>query len=135
MKFNFGPFMKIKFFERANKKQMFGFAITGTLSTLIMFGLYVMLYQFIYYQYAYLIAYTISVIALYFMNMFVFKGILSLQTVLKFPLIYLLQYVLGAVSLKFIAWLGFSLTYAPLIAVIVLLPVTFLLNRMVFLKH
>ncbi|MGM9454681.1 GtrA family protein [Legionella bozemanae] len=127
--------MKIKFIKQADKKQMLGFAITGILSTLIMFGLYVMLYQFINYQYAYLIAYTISVVALYFMNKSVFKGIMSLETILEFPLIYLLQYVLGALSLEFIVWLGFSATYAPLIIVIILLPVTFILNRIVFSKH
>ncbi|KTC73205.1 GtrA-like protein [Legionella bozemanae] len=127
--------MKIKFIQQADKKQMLGFAITGILSTLIMFGLYVMLYQFINYQYAYLIAYTISVVALYFMNKSVFKGIMSLETILEFPLIYLLQYVLGALSLEFIVWLGFSVTYAPLIIVIILLPVTFILNRIVFSKH
>ncbi|WP_131779267.1 GtrA family protein [Legionella bozemanae] len=127
--------MKIKFIKQADKKQMLGFAITGILSTLIMFGLYVMLYQFINYQYAYLIAYTISVVALYFMNKSVFKGIMSLETILEFPLIYLLQYVLGALSLEFIVWLGFSVTYAPLIIVIILLPVTFILNRIVFSKH
>jgi putative flippase GtrA len=127
--------MKMKFIKQADKKQMLGFAVTGILSTLIMFGLYVMLYQFINYQYAYLIAYTISVIALYFMNRFVFKGMMSLETILGFPLIYLLQYVLGAVSLEFIVWLGFSVTYAPLVIVIILLPVTFTLNRIVFSKH
>lgn len=125
----------MKFIKNADKKQMFGFAMTGILSTLIMFGLYVMLYQLMNYQYAYLIAYTISVIALYFMNMFVFKGIMSLHTFLEFPLIYLLQYVLGAAALEFMVWLGFSVTYTPLLVVIVLLPITFLLNRIVFSKH
>ena len=121
--------------KQTDKKQIFGFVITGILSTLIMFGLYVLFYQFINYQYAYLIAYTISVIALYFMNLFVFKGAKTLQTFLEFPLIYLLQYVLGAASLEFIVRLGFSVTYAPLLIIIVLLPVTFLLNRIVFAKH
>ncbi|CEG56879.1 Putative integral membrane GtrA-like protein [Legionella fallonii LLAP-10] len=125
----------MKFIKQVHKKQMLGFAITGILSTLIMFGLYVMLYHLINYQYAYLIAYTISVIALYFMNMFVFKGTMSLHTFLEFPLIYLLQYVLGAASLEFMVHLGISVTYAPLLVVIVLLPVTFLLNRIVFSKH
>lgn len=125
----------MKFIKQADKKQMLGFAITGILSTLIMFGLYVILYKVIHYQYAYLIAYIISVIALYFMNMFVFKGSLSLETILEFPLIYLLQYVLGAISLEFIVWLGFSVTYAPLVIIIILLPVTFILNRIVFSKQ
>lgn len=124
--------MKIKFINQADKKQMLGFAMTGILSTLIMFGLYVILYQFINYQYAYLIAYTISVMILYIMNIFVFKGTMSLQTSVKFSLIYLLQYLFGAGSLEFIVWLKFSVTYVPLIVVIVLLPITFILNRIVF---
>lgn len=117
------------------KKQFFGFTIAGIVSTFIMFGIYVVLYRFINNQYAYLIGYAISVFALYFMNMFVFKGILSLETSLKFFFIYLLQYALGAASLKFTVWLGFSVTYAPVLIVIFLLPVTFLLNRIVFSKH
>lgn len=125
----------MKFIRQVVIKQMFGFAVTGLLSTLIMFGLYVSLYKLINYQYAYLIAYSISVIALYFMNTFVFKRPISLQTFFKFPLIYLLQYLVGAASLEFIVWLGFSVTFAPLLVVIVLLPVTFLLNRIVFSKH
>ena len=98
----------MKFLRHPINKEMIGFAIAGCISTIIMFGLYVGLYKFIYYQYAYFIAYSISVIALYFMNSAVFKKQYSLQTLLKFPLIYLLQYVLGAVSLELLIWLGFS---------------------------
>lgn len=111
---------------------MLGFAVTGILSSLIMFGIYVSLYKFINYQYAYLIAYVVSIIALYFMNARVFKRQISLRTLLEFPLIYLFQYLIGAASLGLIVRLGFSITFAPLLVVIVLLPVTYLLNRIVF---
>ena len=121
--------------SKSVKTQMFGFAVTGTLSTLLMFVLYVSLYEIINYQYAYLIAYCISVIGLYFMNSLVFKKTRSLQTFLAFPLIYLFQYLVGAFSLALLVRLGFSVTYAPLFIVIILLPVTFILNRIVFSKH
>jgi putative flippase GtrA len=111
------------------RKQMLGFIVTGVLSTLIMFLLYILLYRFINYQYAYLISYSISVIILYFMNSAVFKKPISLPTFLKFPLIYLIQYLIGAASLELIVNLGFSVTFAPLLVVILLFPVTFLLNR------
>ena len=114
---------------------MIGFAVTGVLSTLLMFTLYVGLYQLIHYQYAYLIAYCASVVALYFMNMVVFKRSLSLQTALKFPLIYLLQYGVGAVFLELMVRFGFSVTFAPLMVIILLLPITFLLNRIVFSRN
>ncbi len=125
----------MKFIKQADKKQMIGFAVTGIFSTLIMFGLYVVFYHLMNYQYAYLLAYSISVIALYFMNRFVFKGNMSFHNFLQFTLIYLMQYALGAAALKLMVWLRFSVTYAPLLVVIVLLPVTFLLNRIVFSKR
>lgn len=113
------------------RKQILGFAVTGTLSTLIMFALYILLHRLINYQYAYLLSYSISVIILYFMNSAVFNRPISLPTFLKFPLIYLLQYIVGAASLELIVNLGFSVTFAPLLVVIILLPITFLLNRLV----
>ncbi|WP_419420434.1 GtrA family protein [Legionella sp. D16C41] len=125
----------MKFIKPAVKKQMFGFAVAGLLSTLIMFILYVCLYKVINYQYAYLIAYCISIIALYFMNSAVFKRPISVHTFLKFPLIYLLQYLLGAAALQLLVWFGFSITFAPLLVIIILLPLTFLLNRIVFAKR
>jgi len=121
--------------SNVTKRQMIGFVVTGTLSTLIMFLLYICLYKLINYQYAYLISYSISVIALYFMNSFVFKRPILLKTFLEFPIIYLLQYLVGAASLGLIVHIGFSVTFAPLLVVIILLPITFLLNRLVFSKH
>ncbi|MBN9230553.1 MAG: hypothetical protein BGO90_10280 [Legionella sp. 40-6] len=119
----------------ALQRQMFGFAITGGLSTLIMFGIYIALYRFINYQYAYFISYLVSVFALYIMNSYVFKGNLSVKTFFHFLLIYLLQYFFGAVSLEFLVRIGVSVTFAPLVVVILLLPITFVLNRIVFNKH
>lgn len=118
------------------KKQVVGFALTGTLSTLLMLIIYVGLNKVINYQYAYLASYCISVLALYFMNVwFVFNQPISWKSFWKFPLIYLLQYLVGAVSLEFIVRLGFSVTFAPVLVVIILLPVTFVLNRIVLMTH
>lgn len=114
------------------KIQMLRFAITGTLSTLIMFLIYISLNKIINYQLSYLFAYCISVLALYFMNMkYVFKKKLSLKSFLEFPLIYLFQYLAGAALLGFMVHLGFSITFAPLVIVVLLLPLTFLLNRLI----
>ncbi|WP_370272504.1 GtrA family protein [Legionella sp. km535] len=123
------------FIKKAVKLQMFGFAGSGLISTLIMFVMYVILHKLINYQYAYLISYSISIIALNFMNTFVFKKSISFQNFFEFPLIYLLQYLAGAASLELIVRLGFSVTFAPLLIVVILLPVTYILNRMLFLKN
>ena len=123
-------------YQEILKKQVLGFAVTGTVSTLIMLGLYVGLNKIMNYQSAYLVAYCISVIALYFMNaLWVFNQPISWQSFIKFPLIYLLQYLVGAVSLEFIVRLGVSVTFAPVFVVIILLPVTFILNRVVLMAR
>lgn len=116
----------------STKKQLLGFVVTGMLSTLIMFVLYVILCRILNYQWAYLIAYSSSVVVLYFMNSAVFKRKISVHTFLGFPLIYLLQYLVGAASLALLVRLGFSVTFAPLFIVLALLPITFILNRIVF---
>ena len=118
------------------KKQLVGFAITGTLSTLLMLGIYVGLNKIINYQYSYLVSYCLSVVALYFMNaLWVFNQSVSVKSFLQFPLIYLLQYVVGAISLEFLVKLGVSVTFAPVVVVIILLPVTFMLNRFILLTR
>lgn len=123
------------FTKQAIMKQIYGFAFSGVLSTLIMYCLYVSLYHFVNYQHAYLIAYSISVVILYFMNIFVFKRRISLNTFLKFPLIYLMQYLIAAYSLSFLVRLGIPAIYAPLLVIVMLFPFTFLLNLLLFTKY
>ena len=123
-------------YKEVFKKQMLGFAVTGTLSTLLMLVIYVGLNKFMNYQYAYLIAYSISVMTLYLMNvLLVFKNRLLLKSFLKFLLIYVLQYLLGAIFLELIVRLGFSDMFAPVLVIMIILPLTFILNRMVLLKE
>lgn len=116
--------------KRTNK-QIAGFVVSGLLSTALMYALYILFHRYTNYQYAYFFSYLISVLALYFMNILVFKAPISLHTFLKFPLIYALQYILGAGVLELFVRLGIPSLFAPLLIVIVLLPVTFILNKMI----
>lgn len=118
--------------NKALKKQMLAFTITGASSTLFMYLIYIGLYRMMNFQFAYVIAYVCSVILLYFMNSFVFKGDISIKTASKFPLIYLLQYALSAFFLEILVRLGFSVTFAPLLIILLLFPLIFVLNRKVF---
>jgi putative flippase GtrA len=116
------------------KKQALAFAITGTLSTALMFLIYIGLNKLINYQVSYLIAYVVSVVALYFMNVFfVFKTTVSWKGFLKFPFIYVLQYLVGAFSLEILIRHGIPKDLAPILIIIILLPITFALNRWVLL--
>jgi len=102
----------------------------GGLSTGAMFGLYVLLNMVLVPQWAYFIAYVITVIVSYFLNtIFVFKTEISWQSFFAFPLVYVVQYTLSAIILQVMVHFDFSVTYSPLLIILFLLPLTFLMSR------
>lgn len=116
--------------------QMVRFMIVNGFSTLVMFGLYVILNMVLKYQIAYFISYVVTVILSYVLtSLFVFHTKMSWKTFMQFPLIYVLQYVTSAVCLEILVYLGFSVTFVPLFVIVLLLPLTFLLSRFVMLRH
>lgn len=116
--------------------QMARFMAVNGFSTMVMFGIYVVLNMAMKYQIAYFIAYVFTVILSYVLtSLFVFNTKMSWQTFMQFPLIYLLQYVTSAICLEILVRLGFSVTYVPLFVIVLLLPLTFLLSRYVMLKR
>ena len=90
--------------KKKTQKQILGVALSGLLSTLIMYGCYLLFYQIVSYQYAYFFSYFISIIVLYFMNLWVFKRSIALHSFIKFPLVYALQYLIGAAGLEVTAF-------------------------------
>ncbi|RUR13180.1 GtrA family protein [Legionella sp. km772] len=118
--------------RRKTRKQMIGFVLTGLLSTLIMYACYLLFYQFFSYQYAYFFSYFISIIALYFMNVRVFNRYIALHSFIKFPLVYAIQYLIGAAGLELLVDVGIPKIFAPVLVVILLFPVTFILNKLIF---
>jgi putative flippase GtrA len=114
------------------KSQIFLFMLMGTLSTLVMLGLYMLLNMIIQYQMAYFLSYVVTVIISYFLNtLLVFKKPVSLRTFLQFPIVYIVQYIISALMLEVMVRIGFSVTYAPVLIIILLLPLTFFLSRLV----
>lgn len=113
-------------------KQILGFMISGFLSTLLMYVLYLFFYKITTYQLAYFFSYSISVIALYFMNLVVFKASMSLDSILKFPLIYAFQYLVGAFTLELFVHQGVSILLAPILVFVTLFPITYLFNKLIF---
>ena len=115
--------------------QIFRFILMGTLSTAVMFGIYVTLNLILNYQISYLISYVLTVVFSYVLNTrYVFKIPMSWKTFLQFPIVYVVQYVSSAIGLGILVRLGFSVTIAPLITIVLLLPVTYFLSRLIMLK-
>lgn len=122
---------------RITENSLFRFLVMGVLNTIATFGIYVVLKTVLDYQIAYLLAYVSGIVFAYFMNaLFVFKKRVSLRTFIRFPFVYVVQYIAGALLLElFVHVLGLSVTFAPLFVIILTLPVTFLLSRFVLSKY
>lgn len=119
--------MEIKFFR---------FLLTGGLNTGITYVLYLVLLSVLPYTWAYSISYVCGIIFAFVMSrFFIFKEHQGIKSILFFPLVYVAQYVLG----MFVVWfwvkqLSLPDYLAPLAAIILSLPLTFVLTKLVFVK-
>ncbi|MFC5430194.1 GtrA family protein [Paraburkholderia denitrificans] len=96
-----------------------------------------MLIRFMNYNLAYAICYVIGIVVSYWFNLkFVFKESGSVLKFALYPLVYLIHYVVGAAVLNvFVSTLGGAKEYGPVVVVIVTLPVTYILSRVVLTRN
>lgn len=118
------------------------FLIAGGLNTALTFGIYVGLKTLLNYQISYFISWLCGICMAWFMSSwFVFRSraslrSFSLRSFLRFPLVYLVQYALGAALLELFAGvLGLSKTWSPLLVITLTLPLTFLMSRFVLARE
>ena len=110
------------------------FLVSGAFNTGATYVLYLALMQAMPYRTAYSISYMAGIALAYALNRyFVFRAKGSLSTMARFPAVYLVQYLLGlgVVSL----WgdvLHWPKALAPLAAVVVTIPLTFLISKRLF---
>jgi putative flippase GtrA len=108
------------------------FLLVGASNTLFSYVIYLALLQVVPYIIAYTVAYCAGIVLSYFLNVrFVFKKRVSLATFLKFPVVYLIQYSLGALVLWLLVGAGISPTWAMVGVIVVTIPVTFIASRFV----
>lgn len=107
------------------------FLLAGASNTAFSFLLYYLLLPYLGYLPAYTIAYSAGVVWSYFLNVsFVFKRQASFIGFLKFPLVYIIQYALGAATLwLLVGMMGMSPNIAMAGVIVTTLPVTFLASR------
>lgn len=107
------------------------FLIAGGANTVLTYLLYLALLNVV----GYLIAFTLSflagiVFAFVIYSAFVFKTPFVWRKLLQYPILYGLQYAGGlALLLVLVEYMGLDKRFAPIINVIVLTPVTFVLNK------
>lgn len=113
--------------------EVFRFLIGGVLNLMVCYGGYLLLLHWLHYEAAYTIAYIVSVAVSYlFSALIVFRQPLSARAALRYPLVYLVQFLLGLALLKLLVEaLHVSAWLAPLLVSVLTIPVTFLLSRIV----
>lgn len=117
--------------SKENLRRWGSFLIGGFLNTLLTYGIYLLLNMYMSYQKSYVIAYISGIIFSYLFNAHVvFNVKKSWKGLMAYPLVYLLQYALGALLLSLmVEKLGIPEKLAPLLIIVLLLPVTYLLSK------
>lgn len=113
------------------------FVVVGCINTAVGFAVYLLLLPLMGYQPAYATTYVIGILVAYLLNsIFVFRSRISLRTAVRYPLVYLVQYLFGALLLfGLVAGLGLDRRWAALIALILSVPISYTLNRIVLTRR
>lgn len=114
-------------------KQFLRFLIGGFLNTGLSYLLYLVFLNFWSYKVSYTLSFIIGIIVAYLYNSkWVFNSKLSWVKVLKYPLIYCIQYLLNLIALyALVEKMHINDKVSPLIATVLIIPVTFVLNKMI----
>lgn len=122
--------MKI-FIKKSIHSEFFRFLLVGVSNTLVSYVVFLLLLPFLSYLYAYTLSFCVAVVNSYFMNVFfVFRRKVSLNSFLRFPLVYIGQYFLGA-SILWLLVGKFKLepACAMVVVIVVTVPITFFACR------
>jgi putative flippase GtrA len=107
---------------------------SGGVNTAITYALYLTLIQFLSYKVSYTISFAAGIFLAYCLSrFFVFRVKAGLFAVTLFPLVYLVQYLLGlGVVTLWVDTLNWNQTLAPLASIALTVPITFFLSHLVF---
>lgn len=114
--------------------QFLRFVATGTANTVASYAVYVALLYVLPYLVAYTIAYACGIVLSYaLMTRFVFRRPARWSTAVRFPLIYVVQYALGSGAIYLLVErAGITPWLAAALAIVLVVPTTFVLARWVF---
>ena len=107
------------------------FVVLRVACAVVTYGVYILLLAWTGYLTAYVIAYAIGIVLAYVSNaLLVFKQPINRRSALSFPLVYVVQFLLGLLILQALVewlhvpeWLGLGLS------VLISLPITYIMSR------
>lgn len=109
------------------------FILGGLANTGFTYLFYLLLNFFLFYQFAYFLAYISGIVFSYYLNTkFVFRVQTSWRAFFSFPLVYVAQYGLSAIFLLgIVEYLDVSEVLAPLLVAGLLIPFTYLFSKVI----
>ncbi|WP_254848764.1 GtrA family protein [Paenibacillus odorifer] len=109
------------------------FVISGGINTLFTYLVYLLLLQALSYSMSYTISYISGIFLSYYLNtIFVFKEKVTFRKFLKFPIVYLVQYLINLLMLfVLVEYLNLSKQIVPLIVIVVTIPITYTLSKLI----
>ena len=112
------------------------FLLAGGLNTAATYCIYLVLSILLHYQIAYFFAYIAGIVFAYYLNSrFVFDSPMSIKKFLTYPLVYIISYLLSVCMLQLLVlFLLIKAELAPLIVIMLMVPVTYFLNKLVLLR-
>lgn len=119
------------------KWDFFRFVLVGGINAILTFGIYALLLLILSYSVAYSIAYITGILISYYLNTrFVFKSNFSVRKAVKYPVVYLLQYLSGLAALyAMVEIFHVNKLIASPLTIIITVPVTFVMSRWVIKDH
>lgn len=122
--------------SRILKLEIARFLMSGGLNTALTYCIYLFLLLFLPYKISYTISYIVGIGIAYALNRyFVFNAHQGAKSVALLPFVYLAQYLCSLLILwLWVEELGYDQRLAPLIAIMITIPMTFVLSRLIFAK-
>ncbi|MCG7407930.1 GtrA family protein [Paenibacillus sp. ACRRX] len=117
-------------------KEFFKFLVVGIINTACTYLIYLLLLNAFSYTVSYTISYISGILISYLLNSYyVFKEKLNYKKMIQFPLVYVVQYLLNAVLLYVLVDNSkLEKEYAPLIVIILSIPITYILSKLIIKK-
>ena len=119
------------------KGDFFRFVLVGGINALLTFGIYALLLLIVSYSVAYSIAYIMGILISYYLNTrFVFKSNFSVRKAVKYPMVYLVQYLAGLAALyAMVEIFHINKLIASPLTIMITVPLTFVMSRWVIKDH
>jgi len=113
------------------KNKFIKFLGAGVINTIASYVVYVLLVLFLSYQISYAIAFLFGILLSFVLNTkYVFEVEQTIKKFVLFPLVYLVQYLLGAFMMNIIVEIiGVNKIFAPIVVSVCLLPVSYVLSK------